>query len=206
MVDTVITLGDFEFKNMEIPGSINFGGGHKLIVHELVGGARIIDAMGADESDISWEGLMIGPDSLGRALQLDTMRVAGQPLLLNWFSLRYYVLIENFKANTERYYQIPYTINLKVLQNFNQASGVLSLLGFGDALINDFSIANSIAGQLNIPTLTSAMNSVNTALTSVSSFKNAPAATVNTVLGPLSTAQSAVKTQLDLVNARLFGG
>lgn len=203
-MDTEVILGAFKFRDMEIPASINGGGEQSLIVKKLVGGSRVIDAMGPDDDDISWGGLIQGSDSIDRAMQLDGMRIAGQPVLFTYFNLRYYVLVKSFKFNIERYYQITYSLTLTVLKDFNQPAGLLSLLGISDAIINDFTIANTIAGLINDPTLNAAMGTLNTAISSVSSFSNAPVATVNSVLGPLSTAQSTVSSLIAATRARLF--
>ena len=55
--DTVLTLGDFEFARYEIPEQITFGGDQRLVVHELVGGTRVIDAMGRADAPLEWSGL-----------------------------------------------------------------------------------------------------------------------------------------------------
>ena len=205
MSDTRITLGDFVFENLEIPAFTNFGGEQRLVVHELVGGQRVIDAMGSSNADITWGGLMTGSDALSRALQLDAIRAAGKPVVFTLFNLRYYVLIANFDPKIQRYYQVEYTITLKVVQDYNQASGALSILGFSDSIIGDFATANQIAGLINNPTLNSAMASVNTAISSVSSFANAPVASLSSINSSIGGALGIVSSQLTSSHVRLFG-
>lgn len=205
MTDTVINLGGFTFQNLEIPKSINFGGEQKLNIHELVGGVRIIDVMGKQDMDISWEGLMLGPDALDRALQLDSMRVAGEPINLSWFSLNYLVLIKHFKAETERYYQVSYSITLEIAQDLSSVGGVLSILGIDDSILGDFVTASGIATTINNPTLSSLMTSLGSAINAVPTFSNASQATINSVLTPLSNVQATVSSQQIAVQSRLFG-
>ena len=46
MPDLILQLGDFQFQQQEIPESIPFGGEQALAVHRLVGGVKVVDAMG----------------------------------------------------------------------------------------------------------------------------------------------------------------
>lgn len=205
MTDTVITLGDFQFRNLEIPASINFGGEQKLNVHELVGGTRIIDALGHQEDDVSWNGLITGPDALDRAAQLDNMRIAGDQVTLSWFNFNYLVVIKYFRANTERYYQINYSITLTVVQELSLLGAILSLLGIDAAILNDVTVANGLASSINIPTLTSLMGALTLSVNAVPTFKGASQSTINSVLTPLKAVTANVTTQLASAHSRLFG-
>jgi len=48
--DTTVNLGAFQFALFEIPEKIHWGGSQRTAVHELVGGKRVIDAMGRSDS------------------------------------------------------------------------------------------------------------------------------------------------------------
>lgn len=204
-MDTLLILGDFIFDNLEIPPQINFGGDQVLVTHKLVGGERVIDAMGKDDANITWSGLMLGNLSLVRAKQLNDMRVAGQPVDFSCFNLRYKVLIENFTFNTERWYQVNYSITLKVLEDNSQPPQLLSILGFDDAIINDLNIANQLVGLLNIPELTNAMNTLTSLINSIPTFNNASTSTVSGVLSTVNSTQFVVQQQIQIIQQRLFG-
>jgi hypothetical protein len=47
----------FLFSKLEIPSKINFGGKQNLVTHELIGGNRVIDAMGKSDSALAWSGM-----------------------------------------------------------------------------------------------------------------------------------------------------
>ncbi len=205
MTDTIINLGGFEFRDLEIPSEINFGGDHKLVVHELVGGQRIVDAMGRNDTNISWEGLITGSDAIDRALQLEGFRTSGQTVTLSWFNLTYEVVVETFIAKTQKYYQVSYNIACKTVQSGNSPFGLLSLLGIDQSLANDFNFANNIASSLNIPSITSAMSTLNSAMSSVSTFNGATPQTISSVITPLNSAQGAVSSQITSLTSRLFG-
>lgn len=111
-----LTLGDFDFENFEIPDSIGgLGGAQAIAKHGLIGGGRVVDAMGQNDSDPSWSGRFIGAQAAARCQQLDWMRKAGQQLPLVFGSFFYTVVIADFTFSYEREYQIRYTIKLTVI-------------------------------------------------------------------------------------------
>ena len=125
MSDILLVLGPVAFQDFEVPSGINFGGRQTLAVHHLPGGTRIIDAVGRDDSLISFNGIFTGSDATLRARALDTLRVAGIPLQLTWDVFFYTVLIAEFSADYQNGWWIPYRIACVVVQD--EASIVLSL-------------------------------------------------------------------------------
>src|SRR5579875_826225 len=115
--DTDVQLGALTFQDLEIPSDINFGGRQRLGVHQLPGGVRIVDSMGADDADLNWHGLILGPAADERARYLDYLRREGNPITLSWGSHAYEVVILSFEADYQRYYQIEYRITCKVVQD-----------------------------------------------------------------------------------------
>ena len=116
MADQIkLKLGDFTFTNMGIPNKIPLGGEQRLVIHELVGGTRIVDAMGKSFDPIKWTGLLMGTDALANAKFLDQVRKQGKALPLFWSSLNYTVIIQQFLFDYEREYQIPYIITCVVI-------------------------------------------------------------------------------------------
>lgn len=67
MPDTTVNLGSVQFANFEIPSSISWGGSQRIAKHELVGGQRVLDAMGRSDRPLAWSGLFQGPNEIGRA-------------------------------------------------------------------------------------------------------------------------------------------
>lgn len=145
-MDTQIQLGKFIFRNLEIPEFINFGGEQLLVQHDLIGGNRVIDSLGKSDTDIKWTGLITGSDSMSRAIQLNQMRVAGQSLLLTWFSLNYTVIIQSVSFRTQRFYQIEYDISLRVLTDGANPNNNNIANGFNEAINGDY---NTITNILN---------------------------------------------------------
>lgn len=111
-----LTLGDFEFEDFEIPERISeLGGEQANAKHDLIGGARVVDAMGQNDSDPKWSGRFKGLNAAERCQQLDWMRKSGQVLPLIFGSFFYTVLITHFKFDYEREYQIRYSITVMVI-------------------------------------------------------------------------------------------
>ena len=132
----MLQLGTFLFEDFEIPERINFGGEHRLVTHRLMGGQRIIDAMGQDDADISWEGRFRGFDAAFRARQIDGLRQQGKKVSLVWHTFAYDVVVALFSADFERVNEVPYRITCRVVQD--QAAAMGGLLSKGiDALLGD---------------------------------------------------------------------
>lgn len=193
--DTVLKLGEFEFQALEVPESITAGGAQQLVTHTLVGGARVIDAMGRGDRDLEWSGYIMGLAALERARFLDTQRVNAPELLLSWSKLRFRVVIAEFEWTFERYYQIPYRIRCTVIEDLNEpVSRVVTNDEVKQALAADLEKAKELAGEVNDSILDTALDSIDTAIKAVSDFATATQETINAVLTPIVAAQQRVET------------
>lgn len=204
MVDTVITLGSFAFREFEIPEFINFGGEQKLSVKELVGGTRIIDAMGSSNSDPQWSGLITGQDAMQRAMQLDAMRIAGLTVDFSVFSLKYQVLIASFNFKTERYYQIHYDITLKIVIDFNTINVNNNVIDFTTQTNNDLNSVNTLVKSINDPTLNANLLNVNTTFSAIPSEDQATPAQVNTATTAGTAMDQAAEDYLAAIEKAYF--
>jgi hypothetical protein len=207
--DTVVTLGGFGFGRNEVPEKINFGGVQKIAAHELVGGVRVLDSMGAFDDSITWSGLFTGKEALPRARQLDQMRRAGAQLTLTWSEFSFPVAIETFQAEYERFYQIPYVITCKIAQTASAASGDPGLdqvcradMGSISSLVSGLSSGglSSIIGSAGLSSLSSLTSTLSSAVGAVSNFATAAQSTINGVLAPLAAVQSQVSTLIASVS------
>ncbi len=117
MFDIALLLGPVAFTSLEVPQRINFGGAQRLGVHRLYNGQRVIDVLGRDDADISFDGTFTGTDASLRARLVDELRVVGQPLPLTWDVFFYTVLIGKFEANYENPAWIPYRLSCTVLRD-----------------------------------------------------------------------------------------
>ena len=128
-----VVLGGVEFTDLEIPASIKWGGKQSLKVHEFPGGGRSVDAVGRQDIPLTWSGFLMGSGGKQKALLLDELRVAGQPVTLAWGQHLYLVYVEDFTFD-EMAYHTSYRINCVVVKDFSAAlvtplSGLAQLVG-----------------------------------------------------------------------------
>ena len=211
MADVVLKLGDFTFQRNEIPESIAFGGEQALVVHRLVGGTKVVDAMGDFTGPISWTGWIEGPDALARARQLTAMRAAGAAMVLSWSELQFAVVIREFEPDFQRFYKIPYRIVCEVVEDLTLSTAGTGDLSIDDLINGDMSAATDLADQIGDSTLTSLIETANGAVSAVSSFSNAAQSTLNSVLQPIAAVRTEVQTLIasannTLINITTLGG
>lgn len=135
-----VNLGGFIFQNFEVPSCIPFGGRQMHVTNIMIGGGRVVDALGWDPGDISWKGRFDGPNALNRATALLGMAQAGIAVPLMWDGLYYTVLIDKFHPDFEKHFEIPYEITLTVVNDptqggFGFASATLDQLVASDMTI-----------------------------------------------------------------------
>lgn len=189
---TLLTLGQVIFQNFEIPERINFGGEQALAVKELVGGQRVVDAMGRRDDDISWSGLFFGEAAQYRAKFLDGMRVAGAKLPLTFSQFSYLVVIKEFKASFERFYQIPYDIKVTVVQDLNKPFPILIPASYDDAIANLTTEANDLALVANNSSINAALAALNIAINALPSLQNATNLQLSPIVSAAETLQAAI--------------
>lgn len=184
-VDTQLLLGDFEFTGFEVPEFIKFGGEQAMHVHKLLGGARIIDAMGPDDGNVSWSGRFQSTDASLRASSLDQMRRDGLPVQLSWRDNSFLVVIKQVEFQWERFYQCTYTIECAVVQDLAKQNADSSPITIDDQVDEDLQSQydalqedSNIAGSVNIA-------SSSAGFPSASQILSLPARGINAVLSPV---------------------
>lgn len=209
--DTILKLGEFEFSGFEIPEKIPFGGAQHLAVHRLIGGKRIIDAMGEDDAPLQWTGLFTGATAHQRARYLDTLRVKGAPLQLTWAEFKYLVVIKEFRADYHRFYEIPYNITCEVADDQTMEMNAIFDPPIDQAIADDMAAANGYGAAIGDGPLSTLLGTLDSAISAVSTFANAAQSQINSVAGPLAAVMARVKiltasTGNVLGNVTTFGG
>lgn len=117
MPDTLI-LGGVAFDQFSTPHEIMGGGRQTMVMHQLPGGARVIDTLGPNEAPIAWDGFFYGDAAYDTALLLDAMRAAGGVVALTYGGQYRSVIIENFIYKIRKFpYWINYSVSCVVYQN-----------------------------------------------------------------------------------------
>jgi hypothetical protein len=149
MSNVVITLGAVTFQDFEVPEKIALGGAQRVAVHQLIGGGRVVDALGDAPAQIDFSGIFSGEDAAARAQILDAATAAGAQLPLFWDSFFYTVIIGVFSANYEKPWWIPFTISCVVV--IDPVAEVASAISSVTTLIgNDIASAVSLAPQAGV--------------------------------------------------------
>jgi hypothetical protein len=186
---TFLTLGGILFADFEVPEKINFGGKQMLTSHKLIGGQRVIDAMGPDDDNTTWSGRFRGAGAEIRARQLNLLRRQGQPQTLSWSTLLYSVMIEDFRADFQQPYEIPYTISVMVIEDLSNPLDPAPLtpdIAISDDLNNILQVGTS----LNLPGVTTAISGVVSATSTIQTYQGAASSVIAGVQSAVGTAQS----------------
>lgn len=203
MSDITLVLGDFTFQEMEIPESIPFGGDQRLSIKKLVGGTRVIDAMGVDQRAIEWSGIFFptqdGRSALDRAEDVLSMMIVGQPVTLSWDRIYLMVYIRSFEPDY-RFARIPYRIICEVLADLTLPDDARAEQDADDLINGDLDSANTLTSATGDSTLSGLMSTVSSAVSSVKTFVGASLSTVASVLGPIHQAVSYVESQIGSVD------
>ena len=139
-------LGGVLLDGFEVDARIAFGGRQALAVHALPGGTRVIDAMGPDDHDIGWQGVLSGADASARARTLDAMRVAGSPVQLAWDVFSAMVIVADVRLQFRNSWWIPYQIRCTVLQGTETAPVALAPASALADVLADLGQAISLTG------------------------------------------------------------
>ncbi len=149
MSNVTLTLGGVPFKDMEIPEKIAFGGRQRLAVQNLIGGGRVVNAIGLDDGEISFGGIFSGSDAVQRAQLLDAARALGASLPLVWDGFFFTVIIASFSAEYQKTNLIPFSISCTVVGDplatiVSMAAPLASLVG------SDLTTAAALSGQAGL--------------------------------------------------------
>lgn len=182
-INNTLTLktaqGSFVFSGAEVPEKISFGGEQMLNTHKMVGGLRVVDAMGADDAPLSWSGVFLGSadtsqkplataaSASGRARFLDYLRSSGQTCTLTWGDFSYIVVVAKFTADYKKPYWIPFSISCEIVQDKTKAVTTITAATPATALAQDASAMTQLGGTLGNATLSGLVANATAALSAV---------------------------------------
>lgn len=182
MSGVVLTLDGFVFKDFEVPEAISFGGSQSLSIKRLIGGERVIDAMGSDDRPLEWSGRFRGSDAVSRALQLDAKRRAGRAVSLTWGELSFQVIVARFEPVYQQAFEVPYSISCEIVPA-PLASSVNADVGVDQMVKGDLDKITALAARIS----TAAMD-VRTVLIRVNNLITLPGRALSDLVGAFSDA------------------
>lgn len=203
--DTVVVIGDTRLFGYEVPEKLPFGGAQALQVHKLIGGARIIDAMGADDREIAWSGRFQGPNAIERARHIDFLRKQGQMVPLSWDAFQFNVIIKSFTCDFERFYQGPYQIACAVLEDLTAPIEDVPEPAIDDMVTDDLDGVLALSSLIGIAAVTNGANALAAAIQSAGSLAGAGASVIGSVVTPLAAVQGLVRGLVSSSDAALGG-
>lgn len=220
-VDLVLTDNagnSMTFEGVEVPQAIAWPGQQLLAVHQLVGGGRTIQPLGAQPEQLSWNGIFFGQEASQRARYLDTLRQDGTPVVVAWDDFSYVCVVSSFRPTYYQPWHLRYSIVLEVWEDATAAQTVAPQETLLTLLNNDtqqMSCLGSLIGDSTLSSLLADVASAAQTLNSVVESVTAPIAMASAcvqqatetaqsallaMVQPLSLAQSRVQTLLTNVD------
>ena len=196
MPKVVLELGPVTFSAFEIPTGISFGGRQILAVHQLTDGRRVIDSIGAAESELSFSGAFSGSNATLRARLLNSLRAAGAELSLSWDVFCYTVVVSRFDAEYQNPAWIPYSISCTVLRD-NAAPVLLTPPSLGTSVLSDLTVAASQCSDMGVD-----FTEVNNAL-SVPGATTLGSAAYTAAKAAITVTQAAIANQMTLAESTM---
>jgi len=148
---SVLKLGSIEFGIDDLPEEITLGGEHVLAVRRFPGGGLDVQPLGAYDDSIQWEGTLMYDDALGRAMDLDDIRIRGEAVTLTVGRIIKPVIVTHFTYRYQNDSRVPYTIQLQPL---TAHSSNITVNGLPDATagVPDSGGTTSTATTTPVPT------------------------------------------------------
>lgn len=187
-----LKLHDFTFSGIfECPQMLNGGGKQKLAVHDLIGGKRIVDAMGNMNDDIAWHGSFLGITAFDEASYLGYLRNQGNDLIFTYGFFKYLVKIKEFKFTTKPNFLVDYHIVLTVVEDQTQPVTIKVPSAFDETVLNDLIEAGELATLVRDPSVTSTLALLDAAVNAMTTPGNTNPAQL---AAAIAAANSAVNT------------
>jgi hypothetical protein len=193
--ESPIQIGSISLQGFEIPQSVRFGGRHRLAVHNLSGGRRVLERLGPDDGEIAFQGIFSGRNAEARVRAFDDLRLSGEIVWLTWETFKRRVVVKSFVAEYHSPWWIPYKVSCVVAYQAGVASGnstVTALISsdLGNALA---AIAGSAVALTLVQRALSSTNAMTTGTTNNVQAVAAVGTTLDVINGQIGQ-QSAVVT------------
>ncbi|MDF7789572.1 hypothetical protein CG435_23455 [Pantoea ananatis] len=194
---TRLVLGDFEFLDFEVPERLALPGRQKTVLHQMVGGKRVIDVLGVEYDPLTWSGVFTGYQAGDRVKALERMRDAGKELTLTLDDYSFTVVITSFVPVYEFIYRRSYTIEVAIVASNASPLRVDALTGALQGLLDsDIGQALGLSDVIDVSTVTTAVTKVQSAVKQVNDFAHATVEQVQSVVRPVIAAQVTVQQQI----------
>lgn len=130
---TKVILGDILFDPAP-RGKLKFNNPRVIAKLDIPGGSPIYQDMGEDETTLAWEGILSGDDAYQKAIQIESLKDAGQVVQLvvsDFPELYKKVRIRSFPWDLVRIDRVEYSIELVAEMPHPAVSQVLTITAAG---------------------------------------------------------------------------
>ncbi|GGY07082.1 LysM peptidoglycan-binding domain-containing protein [Paludibacterium paludis] len=195
---TRLRLGDIEFTGLELPEQIGIHLQQRLVSHDLVGGARIVDTLGAFYEPVEWSGTLDGPGAVARDEALRALAADAGTHMLNWDVYSFRVVVAGYTSKYLNHAHIDYTIRCMVLE-VPTASAEETAPDVADQVNEAVDNAGAQAEELGDPRIMEAVTAVKDAINTVHDVATAAVTQVQGVVSKLVSAQQAVAQKIAVI-------
>jgi hypothetical protein len=180
---------------------VRFGGRHRLAVHILSNGTRVVESLGPEDGEIVFRGTFSGPDAETRVQLLDNLRLSGAVIWLRWESFRRQIVVKNLVADYHSPWWIPYQVSCIVVHQTGATNALPDVIR--TLISTDLASAESAAygSGLQLAPLRVSLSSTNVLTPGTSDQTQA----MSTISLALATANQQVAEQSFMLNRPLGG-
>lgn len=197
-----LTLGGVVFLNDEHPADLPVILSDRLATHELPGGYKVVQEMGAQPEQIVFSGTLWDQQAAAKKQTIRSLQKKGQPVTLTWNDESYLVYIAKFEATILYASRIAYEITCEVVADLCGA-----FTGSVSASIDQQARALYDSAQAMSATITSIQSAVAPAVPSALPFGVGVLGQLLQDAGPLATADAsdvrAILAQASAINGTL---
>ena len=144
-----VVIGSVTLTGAEVPDRLRVGGQQRLVILQLLGGARVVDTVGNDPARLQLSGTFLGTNGLARAQAMEQLRDAGKAVTFSAAGISCQVKIaEYWYEYTRKGAVIPYSIQLErssVAAATSTSTSALSSLIGSDAADGISSVTRAIS-------------------------------------------------------------
>lgn len=195
MQGSPIQIGTINLQNFEVPPSVRFGGRHRVMVHTLAGGTRVLERLGPDDGDIQFRGTFSGRHAEERMRAVNNLRLTGEVVWLTWESFRYQVVVKTFLAEYFSPWWISYQLSCVIA--FQNGAADLQTLALSALVAADLgqAVAAAAGTVIQLGSLQTALSGTNALTAGTSDQAQAIAA--------VASSQVAINQQIGVQSAAL---
>lgn len=196
----IVRLGELIFNSTEVPQKVNSGGGQMIAKQQLIGGVRVVDALGKNDDDIVFTGLISGIIDQERSKYLDYLRTSGIVVNFTYSSFNYNVVVRDYKPDFRMAYQNYFTITLIVIEDLNKPVTIAIPTSFSDEILGAYQAALTLAELIANPSILSSLSILGITLEGIDDINSATSAEISLMTQSISACIGSTTQAINGIN------